>query len=71
MGRRCIAACASGCHAAGKREFWMVDLTSNRVLAHRSPRDGRYAWTAAVDMSGTAQVEALPDVTISVAQIFV
>ena len=49
----------------------MVDLTSNRVLAHRSPRDGRYAWTAAVDMSGTAQVEALPDVTISVAQIFV
>jgi hypothetical protein len=49
----------------------VADLTSNRLLVHRRPRDGRYASVAVVDMSGTVQVEALPDVTISVAQIFV
>jgi hypothetical protein len=38
---------------------------------HRSPRDGGYDSIAAVDMSGEVQVEALPDVTVSVAQIFV
>jgi Uma2 family endonuclease len=57
--------------SAGIREFWVADLTSNRLLVHRRPRDGRYASVAVVDMSGTVQVEALPDVTISVAQIFV
>jgi Uma2 family endonuclease len=57
--------------SAGIREFWVADLTSNRFLVHRRPRDGRYASVAVVDMSGTVQVEALPDVTISVAQIFV
>jgi Uma2 family endonuclease len=56
---------------AGICEFWVVDLTSNRVLVHRRPRDGGYASIVAIDMSGTLQVEALPDVTISVAQIFV
>jgi Uma2 family endonuclease len=57
--------------SAGIREFWVADLTSNRLLVHRRPRDGKYASVAVVDMSGTVQVEALPDVTISVAQIFV
>ncbi len=55
---------------AGIREFWVVDLTSNRLLVHRSPGDGRYASMAVVDRSGTIQVEALPELTISVAQIF-
>ena len=56
---------------AGIREFWVVDLTSNRVLVHRSPGDGRYDSVTAVDISGTLTVEALPGLTISAAHIFV
>jgi Uma2 family endonuclease len=56
---------------AGIREFWVVDLTTNRVLVHRNPNGGEYASIAAVDMSGTLQVEALPGVTIPAGSIFV
>ena len=56
---------------AGIREFWVVDLTSNRVLVHRGPRDGGYSSITAIDMSGTLHVEALPDLTLAVTQIFV
>ena len=54
---------------AGIREFWVVDLTSNRVLVHRDPREGRYDSVATVDTSGVLQVEALPGVTISAARV--
>ena len=56
---------------SGIREFWVVDLTSNRVLVHRDPNDGGYGSVASLAMSGTLQVEALPSVTIPVASIFV
>ncbi len=56
---------------AGIREFWVVDLTNNRVLVHRSPCDGGYESISSVDMAGTLQVAALPEVTIPVARIFV
>jgi Uma2 family endonuclease len=56
---------------AGIREFWVVDLTRNRVLVHRTPCDGSYDLITAVDASGTLTVEALPGLTISAAQIFV
>jgi Uma2 family endonuclease len=56
---------------AGISEYWIVDLTSNRVLTHREPQDGGYASVAVLDMSGTLQIAALPGVTIPVAQIFV
>jgi Uma2 family endonuclease len=56
---------------AGIREFWVVDLTSNRVLVHRSPGDGRYDSVTIIDTSGMLQVEALPGVTISATQIFI
>jgi Uma2 family endonuclease len=56
---------------SGIREFWVVDLTANRVLVHRHPSDGSYGSVTSVDMSGTLQVEALPGVTIPVASIFV
>jgi Uma2 family endonuclease len=55
---------------SGIREFWVVDLTVNRVLVHCNPNDRGYDSIASVDMSGTLQVEALPGVTISVASIF-
>src|SRR5690348_12571398 len=54
---------------AGIREFWVVDLTSRRVLVHRKPVEGRYQQVAKVDMAGELQVEALPEVRISVARI--
>ncbi len=53
------------------REFWVVDLTTNNVLVHRNPNEGEYGSIASIDMSGALRVEALPDVTISVARIFV
>jgi Uma2 family endonuclease len=56
---------------SGIREFWVVDLTTSRVLVHRNPNDGRYDSISSVDMSCTLQVEALPGVTIPVASIFV
>jgi hypothetical protein len=56
---------------AGIREFWVVDLSVNRVLVHRGPNQGRYDSVTTVDMSGTLQVEALPGVTIPAAKIFV
>ena len=56
---------------AGIREFWVVDLTRNRVLVHRRPHDGTYDSITAVDIAGTLTVEAMPGVTISAAQIFV
>jgi Uma2 family endonuclease len=55
---------------AGIREFWVVDLTSNRVLVHRNPSNGRYDSITSVDRSGTLEVEALPSLRISAAQIF-
>ena len=56
---------------AGIREFWVVDLTSNRVLGHRGPSDGRYSSITTVDVSGTLEIEALPGVSVSAARIFV
>jgi len=56
---------------AGIREFWVVDLTTNRVLVHRNPGDGNYRSIIAVEAPGILQVEALPEVTIPVAAIFV
>jgi len=49
----------------------VVDLTTNRVLVHRNPSEGRYDSITSVDMSGVLQVEALPGVTIQVGRIFI
>jgi hypothetical protein len=46
-------------------------VAGTRVLVHRRPCDGGYASVTTVEMSGTLQVEALPEVTIPVAAIFV
>jgi Uma2 family endonuclease len=45
---------------AGIREFWVVDLTSNRVLVHRDLNEGRYNSITSVDMSGTLQLRRYP-----------
>ena len=54
---------------AGIREFWIVDLTTDRVLVHRTPTGGAHASTRPVGMSGTLPVEALPDIAIAAATI--
>jgi Uma2 family endonuclease len=56
---------------SGIREFWVVDLTTNSVLVHRKPNDGKYESITNVDMLGVLQVEALPSITIPVEKIFV
>lgn len=56
---------------AGIREFWVVDLTRNRVLVHRNPNGNGYGSITLVEMSGTLPVEALPGVTIPAGRIFV
>lgn len=56
---------------SGIREFWLVDLTTNRVLVHRQPHEGGYKSITPLDMSGMLQVEALPSVKIPVEKIFV
>lgn len=55
---------------AGVREFWIVDLTTNRVIVHRDP--GRESYEAVTDIEGTGtlDVQALPGVAIPVASIF-
>jgi hypothetical protein len=54
---------------AGIREFWIVDLTANRVLVQRAPINGLYSETTTVGLSGTLEVEALPGVVIPAAAI--
>ncbi len=56
---------------AGIREFWIVDLMTNRVLVHREPKDDKYDSVTAFDMSDILAIDALPGVTIPVASIFV
>jgi hypothetical protein len=56
---------------AGISEFWVVDLTSNRVLVHRNPGKGTYGSVSRIGRSGILEIEALPGVTIATAQIFV
>jgi hypothetical protein len=41
------------------------------VLVHRQPEGGRYAAVTVSGLSDTLQAEALPEVTIPVARIFV
>lgn len=55
---------------AGIPEYWVVDLTDQRVLRHRVPRDGRYAIVEEFrgDDKITSQTE--PPITIAVAEIF-
>jgi Uma2 family endonuclease len=55
---------------AGVREVWIVDLTTDAVLVHRSPSGGSYGSAVRVETPGTLGVEALPGVTIRVAEVF-
>jgi Uma2 family endonuclease len=55
---------------AGIQEFWIVDLTTDEVLVHRSPSGGKYGSATRVEPSGVVDVEGLPGVAIPVASLF-
>jgi Uma2 family endonuclease len=51
-------------------EYWVVDLTAQRVLRHCEPRDGRY--TVVDEFSGHDQIRSLtePPITIRIDELF-
>ncbi len=55
---------------AGVREFWIVDLTTNKVIVHREPGGESYQEVTSVEGPGALDIQALPGVTIPVASIF-
>jgi Uma2 family endonuclease len=55
---------------AGIREVWIVDLTTDLVLVHRGPSGGGYGSVVQVKGPAVLGVEALPGVTIPVAEVF-
>jgi Uma2 family endonuclease len=55
---------------AGIREVWIVDLTTDGVMVHRHPSGGGYGSVVRVEAPEVLDVEALPGVTIMVAEVF-
>jgi Uma2 family endonuclease len=54
---------------AGIIEYWIVDLTGDRLLVYRDPRDGVYQSVQALTREDTVQPLAFPELTIAVADI--
>jgi Uma2 family endonuclease len=55
---------------AGIPEVWIVDLTTDLVLMHRSPSGGAYGSVVQVAAPAALGVESLPGVTVPVTDIF-
>ena len=55
---------------AGIREVWIVDLTTDVVLVHRGPSGAGYGSVVRIEGAAALDVEALPGVTIPVAEVF-
>lgn len=51
-------------------EFWLVDLTADRVLVHRDPNGDGYAAVITVERSGALDIKALPGVAVPAAALF-
>jgi Uma2 family endonuclease len=54
---------------AGIVEYWIVDLTGDRLLVHRDPRDGAYRSVQILTREDTVSPLAFPELTIAVADI--
>jgi Uma2 family endonuclease len=54
---------------AGIVEYWIVDLTGDRLLVHRDPRDGAYQSVQALTREDSVRPLAFPDLAIAVADI--
>jgi Uma2 family endonuclease len=55
---------------AGIPEYWVVDLTAQRVLRHSEPRDGRYKLTEEFIIGDQITSLSDPPIVIAVADIF-
>jgi hypothetical protein len=53
------------------REFWVVDLTTRGVLAHRGPGGGSYDVMTKIEPPGVLEVADLPGVRIPAAALFI
>ncbi len=54
----------------GIPEYWIVDLTKDKVIVHRNPESGVYGDIRALGRGESLRAVALPDVTVIVAEIF-
>ena len=54
---------------AGIVEYWIVDLSGDRLLVHRDPRDGVYQSVQILTREDTVQPLTFPELTIAVADI--
>ena len=56
--------------AAGVPEYWLVDCTTESIEVFRSPDAEGYRDVSRIEGEGTLTVEAVPDVTLQVGEIF-
>jgi len=56
--------------AAGIPEYWLVDCTTESIEVFRSPDAEGYRDVSRIEGEGTLTVEAVPDVTLQVGEIF-
>ena len=55
---------------AGIREFWLVDLTTDTVVVHRSPAGSRYDSVIRLTAADVLDLQALPGVPVPAAALF-
>ena len=55
---------------AGIMEYWVLDVTSQRLFVHREPNQDRYRTVFACDQSGSVSPLAKPDEMLRIADLF-
>jgi Uma2 family endonuclease len=54
----------------GIPEYWVIDCNAESIEIHRSPDGGRYREVTLVSGDATVTLQAFPDVTLPLAEIF-
>lgn len=54
----------------GIPEYWVIDCNAESIEIHRSPDGGRYREVTLVSGDATVTLQAFPDVTLTLAEIF-
>ena len=55
---------------AGIPEYWVVDASAEAIEIHRGPGPGGYGEMRRLTGSTTASLQAFPDITLPLAEIF-
>ena len=55
---------------AGIPEYWIVDCTAEAVEVHRDPSEDRYRDVSRFAAPATLTLQAFPDVTLTLAEVF-